>query len=142
MREAPFQREDLHQLELFLNRARRVIPMCEVADGDHAPEAVGMRHDVDNFLAPAVAMAEWEYERGYRSTYFILHTAPYWEDKDTLQAGLEVIAECGHEIGFHINAITEAIRTGRDPFEIAHEAVTELRGYGYDVRGVVARARS
>jgi hypothetical protein len=86
-------------------------------------------------------MAQWEAERGYRSTYFILHTAPYWQDKDTLQASLEVIADCGHEIGFHINAITKPlIGTGRDPLEIAAEAVGELRGYGYEVHGVVPTA--
>ena len=138
MRSAPFQYDDLEEYGALLERSRRVIPMCEVADGDHAREAVGLRHDVDNLLAPAVAMAQWEADRGFRSTYFVLHTAPYWQEKDTLQAGLEAIAECGHEIGFHINAITEAIRTGRDPLEIAQEAVAELRGYGYEVRGVVA----
>ncbi len=37
-----------------------------------------------------------------------------------------------------MNAITEAIRTGRDPLEIVEEAVSELRGYGHPVRGVVA----
>lgn len=112
--------------------------MEDVFFGDAGREAIGMRHDVDNLLAPAVAMAQWEADRGFRSTYFILHTAPYWQMKDELRAGLEAIAECGHEIGFHINAITEAIRTGRDPIEIAQEAVGELRGYGYEVRGVVA----
>jgi hypothetical protein len=69
-------------------------------------------------------MAQWEAERGYRSTYFILHTAPYWQEKDTLQAALEIIAGCGHEIGFHINAISEAITTGRDPLTIAAEPST------------------
>jgi hypothetical protein len=104
----------------------------------HGPEVIGMRHDVDNAITPAVDMAQWEAERGYRSTYFILHTAPYWEDKETLKAALEVIADCGHEIGFHINAITAAIETQRDPIAIAAEAVGELRSYGYNVHGVVA----
>lgn len=138
----PFQAEDLTDLGLFFDRARRVIPMCEIADGDHAPEAIGVRHDVDNFIEPAVAMAEWESARGYRSTYFILHTAPYWADKELLRSSLERIASCGHEIGFHLNAITEAIATVRDPVEIAQEAVAELRSYGYSVRGVVAHGDS
>jgi hypothetical protein len=104
--------------------------MEDAAAGFTDDSMIALRHDVDNAISPAVAMAQWEAERGYRSTYFILHTAPYWQDKDTLQAALEVIADCGHEIGFHINAITEAITTGRDPLEIAAEAVGELRGYG------------
>lgn len=55
-----------------------------------------------------------------------------------LTESLERIVGYGHEIGFHVNAITEAIRTGRDPLEIVAEAVGELRGYGHHVRGVVA----
>lgn len=134
----PFQPGDLAELGRFLETARRVVPMEDIADGDRAPEAIGVRHDVDNFLEPAVQMAAWEAERGFRSTYFILHTAPYWSDKDALQDGLDKIASCGHEIGFHLNALTVAIDTGRDPLDIAQEAVDELRAYGYPVRGVVA----
>lgn len=134
----PFQADDLAELGDFLDRADAVVAMENIADGLTGPGIIGLRHDVDNVIAPAVALAEWEAERGYRSTYFVLHTAPYWQDKDTLRASLEAIAECGHEIGFHLNAITAAIQTGRDPLEIVDEAVGELRGYGHTVRGVVA----
>jgi len=136
--QAPFQPSDLDELGRFLDQAAAVVAMEDIADGDHGAGVIGMRHDCDNVIAPAVQMAEWEAERGYRSTYFILHTASYWQQKETLRASLEAIADCGHEIGFHLNAITEAIRTGEDPLDIAQEAVDELRGYGYPVRGVVA----
>jgi hypothetical protein len=137
--EAPFLPDDLEHLdELLLSRATAVVPMRQIAAGCTDARIIGLRHDVDNVIGPAVAMAEWEADRGYRSSYFILHTAPYWDQKDLLQAALEEIAGCGHEIGFHINAITAAIDTGRDPVEIVDEAVAELRGYGYDVTGVVA----
>jgi hypothetical protein len=142
---SPFQPSDLDELGKFLDRAYRVYPMEVIAamQSEDFPDpmqadVIGMRHDVDNTIAPAVAMAQWEAERGYCSTYFILHTAPYWEQKETLKAALEVIADCGHEIGFHINAITSAIKTGRDPIAIAAEAVGELRSYGHNVHGVVA----
>lgn len=138
-REAPFQPEDLDQLdELLFSRAAGVVSMREVAAGDNHPTVIGLRHDVDNVIGPAVAMAEWEADRGYSSTYFILHTAPYWWQKDLLRSSLETIAECGHEIGFHVNAITAAIAIGRDPVEIIEEAVDELRSYGHDISGVVA----
>jgi hypothetical protein len=135
---APFQPDDLAELDTLLEQASAVVAMETIADGlaDHA--AIGMRHDVDNHIGPAVEMARWEAERGYRSTYFILPTAPYWAYKRELQAALEEIAGCGHEIGFHLNAITAAIQTGRDPLQILAEDVAELRGYGYRVRGVVA----
>jgi len=134
----PFQPHDLAELDARLySRADAVVAMEDIAAG--APAGViGLRHDVDNTISEAVAMAEWERERGYRATYYIEHTAPYWHDKDTLRAALEVIADCGHEIGLHVNAIAEAISTGRDPLEIVEEAVAELRGYGHRVHGVVA----
>jgi hypothetical protein len=133
----PFLAADLLELEAFLDEASAVVAM-EDAAGDFTDESmIALRHDVDNAIGPAVEMAQWEAERGYRATYFILHTAPYWQEKDTLQAALETIAGCGHEIGFHINAISEAITTGEDPFAIAAEAVDELRGYGHEVHGVV-----
>lgn len=136
--EAPFQWDDLCELDMLLASADTVLPMQDIATGKGTPYTIGMRHDVDNHLAPAVAMAEWEAKLGHRSTYFILHTAPYWQDKDTLRAGLETIAECGHEIGFHVNAITKALVTGHDPLEIVEHDLAELRGYGFDVTGVVA----
>ena len=138
----PFQPSDLDDLDRLLSRADAVLPMQEINKLQieaMAYDVIGMRHDCDNVIAPAVQMAQWEAERGYRSTYFILHTAPYWQEKETLKAALEVISQCGHEIGFHINAITAALQTPfADPVAIAAEAVGELRSYGYDVRGVVA----
>ncbi len=136
--QSPFQRDDLDALAAFLDRASAVAPMGEIAAGRDNRGIIGMRHDVDNHIEPAVAMARWEAERGYRSTYFILHTAPYWQDKVGLAYALDVIAGCGHEIGFHINAIADSVRTGRDPVSITISALVELRGYGYPVTGVVA----
>jgi hypothetical protein len=135
---APFQPSDLEELDELLDQADLVVAMEDVHDGTTNSRVVGMRHDVDNEIESSVLMAQWEAERGYRSSYYVLHTAPYWQQKDTLRAALEIIHECGHEIGFHLNAITEAIETGRDPLDIAQEAVDELRGYGYPVRGVTA----
>ena len=138
MNAAPFQPADLEELDEFLSRAGAVVTMGEVADGNRDANVIGMRHDVDNHIEPAVAMALWEEERGYHSTYFILHTAPYWRDKVKLHASLLAIRGLGHEVGFHVNAITEAIQTREDPIDIALDASDELRSYGCDVRGVVA----
>lgn len=137
----PFQADDLAELdEQLLARASAVVAMEDI-DAAVIPRestVIGLRHDVDNDIRPAVAVAEWEAERGYRASFFILHTAPYWQDKELLQRSLERIAELGHEIGIHANAIAAALLTGRDPVEILAEAIAELRGYGYPVKGVVA----
>src|SRR5664280_1325423 len=39
---------------------------------------IGLRHDIDNDLNIAFQFSEVEYKLGFRSTYFILHTAPYY----------------------------------------------------------------
>ncbi len=136
--DAPFDARDLDDLGAFLDRADAVVGLSDVRETFGDRHMIGMRHDVDNYIAPAVAMAEWEAERGYSSTYFILHTAPYWKQKDTLAAALDAIADCGHEIGFHVNAITAALKTRRDPIEILTEDLAELRSYGHPVTGVAA----
>jgi len=130
---------DLQLLDDLLTRADQVVAMEDIHDGT---DGLGLRHDVDNVIEPAVRMAEWEAERGYRSTYFILdgngQDGHYWHDKDLLRRSLERIAECGHEIGYHCNALARAIHEQRDPVELVGETLEELRGYGYQVRGVVA----
>ena len=135
---APFRPEDLVALDGLLEQATAVVTMAEIHAGATDPRIVGLRHDVDNVIEPAVRFAEWEAERGYRSTYFILHTAPYWQDKPKLERSLELIAGYGHEIGIHNNALAEWTRTGRDPRLVLVEAIVELNGYGYEVTGTVA----
>jgi hypothetical protein len=136
---APFQPDDLKALGDLLDRAAAVVAMQEIAAGNLEARVIALRHDVDNdhALAVAVRMAEWEAERGYRSTYFLLHTSGYWNEGE-LRRSAERIAVCGHEIGIHANAVAEALRTGGDPAEILHEAIGELRSFGFPIRGVVA----
>lgn len=135
--QAPFQYDDLQDLDAcFLSRAARVVALEDVLDGERAPNVLGLRHDCDNAdsLATAVKMARWEQEHGYRSSYYILHTAPYW-DYVAFPEMLDEIAAAGHEIGLHNNALAEAIRTGENPDRILERALTRLRGLGYRVRG-------
>lgn len=140
---SPFTAADLAEMDmLILDRATQVIAMEDVYEGNRDPRAVALRHDVDasnprtaHALDTAVKMAEWEAARGYRSTYYILHTAPYW-DKPGFREQLEQIANHGHEIGVHANCLAEALRTGRDPDMILDEALAVLRGYGHTIRGV------
>lgn len=136
---APFMPDDLAELDAgLLEHALAIVPMSAVADGNGHPQIIGLRHDIDNVIEPAVEFARWEAERGYRSTYFVLHTAPYWRNKTLLRKSLEMIAECGHEIGIHNNALAAALLTGIDPRAILAEAIAELRSYGFDIRGTVA----
>ena len=140
---APFTASDLAEMDDSLfSRASAVIAMEDVHDGHRDPNAIGLRHDVDGTnsmtreaLQTAVRIAEWEAERGYRATFYILHTAPYWMATGFAGA-LDRIAELGHEIGIHSDALAEALVTGRDPDQILDEALSTLRGLGFQVRGV------
>jgi hypothetical protein len=136
--QAPFLADDLAELdEALLSRASGVISMREVYEGNRNPNFIGLRHDMDNFLRGSVELAEWEAERGYRSTFFVLHDSPYWDDL-ALPVALEHIAGLDHEIGLHANGIAEALKGGGDPDEVLFSALERLRGWGHNVFGVVA----
>lgn len=138
-RTGPFQQDDLADLEEFLSTADAVISMREVHAGNRHPRVIAVRHDVDNHadaLATAVGMARWEADLGWRSTYFLLHTAAYWKD-GRWRAAAETMASLGHEIGLHVDAVAYALQFGGDPHEIVLEALAELRAEGHVVTGVV-----
>ncbi len=124
----PFREDDLQALdERLLSRADRVVAMVDVWKGGTAPGAIALRHDVDDAagsLDTALRMAEWEHDRGYRSSYYLLHSAHYWPD--VADAARELV-RLGHEVGLHINVIAEAIRQSRDPHDILTETLHELR---------------
>lgn len=127
--QAPFRASDLEELDArLLSRAERVVPMYDVARGDTGAGVIGLRHDVDDnqgSLDTALAMARWEFARGYSSTYFLLHGSYYWGEQ-ALNAA-EEFEELGHEVGIHVNAIAEALRTQSDPHVVLAEALAYLR---------------
>lgn len=135
---APFHLDDLNELdERLFARADAVIAMEDVQDGNRSANVIALRHDCDSAesLDTAVRIAEWEHARGYRATFYMLHTSPYWNFPQ-FPARLEQIAGYGHEIGIHTNALAEALRTGGDPDAILSNAILTLRGYGHMIRGV------
>jgi hypothetical protein len=126
--QAPFLRSDLDELGEFLALADRVVPMYDIARGDTGARTIGLRHDVDDnqgSLDTALELARWEFEHGFSSTYYLLHGSYYWGDEMLMTA--EKIEELGHEVGIHVNALAEALRTGLDPRRILRDALTELR---------------
>lgn len=129
---------DLLELADLLSRAYAVVSMQEINAGNTRNDVIGLRHDVDDnagSLATAVKLARWEAERGYRSTFFMLHTASYWLS-ESFEDSLYAIARHGHEIGIHANALAHALRAGGDPDEILWDAIEDLRTLGFPVRGV------
>jgi hypothetical protein len=117
-----------------------------------SPRGILLRHDIDNDLDKAVRMAELEagrhdnlnrsmFEHGDHaivlSTYFALNTAKYWGSHDMADA-LRYIQMLGHEIGWHNNAITEHIKTGKNIYDCVIEPLDHLRGLGLTITGSAA----
>jgi len=119
---------DLIRLEQLLRLADRVVPMRDIYKGDTNPRVVGMRHDVDDnpgSFDTALRIAEWEFQHGYSSTFFLLHDSHYWNDDMLCRAPL--FEEMGHEVGIHVNAIAEGLRQARGPHDLLGERLAELR---------------
>ena len=67
-----------------------------------------IRHDVDHDIHSALEMAHIEANYDLTSTYFILHSAEYFEQN--LRVTLDIchkIQELGHEIGLHNDLISD-----------------------------------
>jgi len=65
-----------------------------------------LRHDVDHSIDSALLLSNYERERKISSTYFILHTANYFNDEKTLKK-IKKKEDNGHEIGLHTNFLEE-----------------------------------
>lgn len=111
---------------------------------DDLDEVLLIRHDIDNDIENAVKLARWEADHGIRATYCVLHTAWYYgrfeqgrllaRSEDMVEACRE-IQDLGHEINLHNNAVTVALRTGTDPYDVVEEELDYLRSRGLDIQG-------
>jgi hypothetical protein len=106
-------------------------PLCEPPDG----KTVMLRHDIDHSIDKALDFARAEYEMGYRSTYFLLHTAPYFDYSSLFRDQVRELQDLGHEVGIHNNFISEWYRTGT--MSIAR-SLGFLRSAGVDVFGTAS----
>jgi hypothetical protein len=99
---------------------------------------VSMRHDVDHDLELACEMAHYEWKMGCKSTYYLLHTESYWNDPK-FPLLVRQLKEYGHEIGLHVNVLTQWFRGEIDDVEKEIEdALAHIRACGVDVAGVCA----
>lgn len=120
-------------LERLAERDLHVVPLRELAGAPRDRPVVGLRHDVEERFASALEMAELEHSHGVRSTYFVLHTAPYYGRG--LLPGLRLLQDLGHEVGWHNDLVTLQCVKGVEPREYLARELDWLRGNGIDVRG-------
>lgn len=137
-----FSTLDLNILDQFL-KDKDVVPLFDIVDDEPDPLCVAMRHDVDHSIEHALKFAQWEHARGYRSTYFVLHTAWYYRNdwQKTVHYAKAIQAH-GHEIGFHNDSIGEALRrngnteAGALAKEIIYDELEKWVEAGFDMRGI------
>jgi hypothetical protein len=120
----------------FLDRLsdRAVVPMRDFARGEGD---LALRHDVDSRLDSALELARLEHDRGLHATYFVLHTAPYWDDPGLVDRLCRLQA-LGHEIGFHNDLVTLQRIEGIEAATYLRDALARLRGGGIEVVGAAA----
>lgn len=81
--------------------------ICGYHDYETYPRCVILRHDIDQSLEKAVAMAELEAEEGVASTYFVLLRTDFYNvASQKSQEALRRILFLGHEIGLHFDEMS------------------------------------
>jgi hypothetical protein len=146
LRKRSFGPVDLDRLHELLATADTVVPVREAFERRAAlpDRLIALRHDMDHDVENSVRFAQWEARNGFRATYEVLHTDWYFRrgtrggpSRFVLRA-LDRIAELGHEIALHNNAITAALLEDRDPIAILEEELAHLRRHGHEIVGTVA----
>lgn len=65
-----------------------------------------LRHDIDNDIEKALALAKIEKQEGVKSTYFVLVTSDFYNVYSSRSVKLlQGILDCGHEIGLHFDEV-------------------------------------
>lgn len=90
--------------ELILTLRESGYCFTDYHDYSQYPRCVILRHDIDNSIERAVALAELEARSDVSSTYFVLLTSDFYNpaSKKSLE-GLRHIQQLGHEIGLHFD---------------------------------------
>ena len=125
-----------------------VLPLREFRQTFNSRKIViGLRHDIDNDLNVAYQFSEIEYQLGFRSTYFILHTAPYYlvnENNMNVHSEkiipiLKTMQDKRHfEIGWHNDLVTLQIMYNINPVTYFHKELNWLRSNGINIVGTAS----
>jgi hypothetical protein len=108
---------------------------------------IGLRHDVDNDLNVAYNFSEIESKLKFRSTYFILHSAPYYlANPNNMEIHSEAILpiikkmqdERNFEIGWHNDLVTLQVIYNINPVKFLHNELNWLRSNGINISGTAA----
>ena len=124
------------------------VPHREMVTEACPPDRIhcSIRHDVDADIRTSLAMAEMEHAHGIRTTYCILHTAPYYgffRDGVFYRNGCLAhiyrrIQALGHEINLHSDGLHIYQEYKIDGAEAIRTEIDWLRQQGIDIVGTTA----
>jgi|WetSurMetagenome_2_1015567.scaffolds.fasta_scaffold16650_2 hypothetical protein len=112
---------------------------------------IGLRHDVDNDLNIAYKFSQIESNLGFRSTYFILHSAPYYlvnvnnmevHSNEIIPILKSMQNEKHFEIGWHNDLVTLQVIYNINPVTFFHSELNWLRSNGIKIYGTAAHGSS
>ena len=112
---------------------------------------IGLRHDIDLDLNIAFNLSKVENNVGFRSTYYILHTANYYlANPGNKAVHSELIIPVlkkmqngfHHEIGWHNDLITLQLVYKIDPLVFLHQELSWLRDNGLFITGTASHGSS
>lgn len=129
-----------------------VLPLNEFRKTFNSKKIViGLRHDVDVDLNIAYAFSKIESGMGFRSSYFILHTAPYYlmspsnmanHNPNILPILLKMQNENHFEIGWHNDLVTSQLIYNINSVNFLHDELNWLRSNGLRITGTAAHGSS
>ncbi len=125
-----------------------VLPLNEFRQTFNSKKIViGLRHDIDIDLDVAYKFSEIESNLGFRSTYFILHTAPYYlSNSDNMSVHSEKIIPIlktmqnkrHFEIGWHNDLVTLQVIYNINPVTFFRNELNWLRSNGINIVGTAS----
>ncbi len=120
----------------YLDHFSNTVTVRELFESPNTRDAIALRHDVDYDLDLALEMSYWENRRGIRSTYYLLHSAEYWDDPRLIDKCLQ-LQDFGHEVGLHLNILTDWMTAKVNDVEQAlNDLVVPLRDAGVRLTGI------
>ena len=126
------------EFDQYLAHLGATIPVSVLHKYPEAPGLCALRHDIDHDIDVALEMAHREHQVGARATYFILPTAPYWDDPRLIDKCLQ-LQDYGHELGLHVNCMAQWVGGETDdPEKTLRDQINRLRSGGVDVAGISA----
>ena len=124
-----------------------VLPVYEMKDYfDSTKVVVCLRHDVDGQIFKAIEMASIENFYGFRSTYYILATSPYYGRfvnnkmvrNKCMEEAYQRIHLLGHEIGIHNDLLTIMIQYKNDPLQFNKDEIEFYKSIGITIYGTAS----